>query len=101
MSEAAIQTKVQQHMKAHNFYVVNVISAGKAGVPDIIACDTKGRFWAVEVKKEGGRASKLQHKNIDDLKRNEAVAFIAYGFADYLRQFAKFSTEPSSSPTAK
>lgn len=28
---------------------------GERGVSDIIACSPKGRFWAIEVKRKGGR----------------------------------------------
>lgn len=33
------------------------LSAGEKGISDIIACSPKGIFWAIEVKKPGGRLS--------------------------------------------
>jgi len=72
------------------FDVIDVITASKAGVADIIANSPQGYFWAIEVKTPVGRASALQKKFIAkiDTKPN-AEAFFAYGYEDYLLEFEK------------
>ncbi len=40
---------------------------GTAGLPDIIVC-YKGKFLALEVKRPGGKLTKLQEKTIKDIK---------------------------------
>jgi len=89
MNEQAIQKKIITHLEANGFVVVKIITANRAGIPDIIACSPEGQSWAVEVKQEKGRLSKLQQVWLDRFKRNNAVAFCCYGWQDYLRQFSQ------------
>lgn len=66
---------------------MKTITMNKAGIPDILACSSTGRFWAIEVKTLRGKASRLQLHWIAKLQANGAVAFIAYGWDDFLVQF--------------
>ena len=66
---------------------MKTIVMNRAGIPDIIACSPEGRFWAIEVKKPDGRASKLQKWWIKQLQKRKAVAFFAYGYDDYLVKY--------------
>ncbi len=47
---------------------------GKAGVPDIIACH-KGRFLAIEVKREGKEPTVLQTRMFREIKASGGAAF--------------------------
>lgn len=71
MKEQAIQTKLLNFLKSKGAYTVKVIEAGKAGVPDILAC-YKGVFLGIEVKRPETlkRVTPLQVYNLD--KINEA-----------------------------
>lgn len=60
-----IQHKILKYLEAKGHYVVKVIQASKAGVPDILAC-VNGEFIGFEVKKPETRknTSKLQEYNL-------------------------------------
>lgn len=53
------------------------LAFGEKGISDLLACAPDGRFWAIEVKKPGGRPSPDQLAFIESVKRNNGVAFIA------------------------
>lgn len=42
---------------------------GKSGAPDIIAC-IGGRFWGIEVKREGKITTKLQDRRIAEITKS-------------------------------
>lgn len=46
------------------------------GVPDILAC-VGGRFLAIEVKAEDGRATELQVRTVNEILRSGGLAVIA------------------------
>ena len=50
MSESKLQTKIIKYLESLGWYVRKIITCNKNGTPDIIACDTSGKFWAFEVK---------------------------------------------------
>ena len=39
---------------------------GKRGVPDIVAC-IYGRFWGIEVKREGKKPTPIQRRRMDEI----------------------------------
>lgn len=87
MKEQYIQTKILKHLKANGFVACKSIVMNRAGILDIIACSPFGKYWEIEVKTPQGVASKLQEARVKKLKENGAVAFIAYGYDDYLVQY--------------
>lgn len=48
-----------------------------SGIPDIIAC-VNGRFVGIEVKKDSGKVSKLQERNIRLINNVNGVGVILY-----------------------
>lgn len=48
-----------------------------SGIPDIIAC-INGRFVGIEVKKDSGKVSKLQERNIRLINNANGVGIILY-----------------------
>lgn len=46
---------------------------GKSGVPDIVAC-IKGKFVAIEVKRPGKVATKIQARRMDEIKAAGGIA---------------------------
>ena len=48
-----------------------------SGIPDIIAC-VNGRFVGIEVKKDSGKVSKLQERNIRLINNANGVGVILY-----------------------
>lgn len=75
MKESAIQKKIQDYIKSIGGYVVKVVAAPRAGIPDLLCC-IKGKFIAFEVKTESGRVSKLQEYNIKQIKLSGGEAYV-------------------------
>lgn len=76
MTESDIQHKIIKHLESRGAYVVKIIAASKAGVPDLLAC-YKGKFIAIEVKKPKGVVSPLQKVNIETINNIGGIAIVA------------------------
>jgi len=88
-SEQQIQKKITNLLEAEGCYVVKVVSATKAGVPDILGC-YEGMFFAIEVKTPStvNNVSKLQDYNLDKIRLcggNSMVADSTEGIVEFLR----------------
>lgn len=79
MKEQAYQKKIIDFLKSKGAYVVKIISASQAGVPDVICC-YRGRFVAVEVKRPETvrNVSRLQAYNLDKIQEAGGIGFVAY-----------------------
>lgn len=79
MKEQDYQRKIMDFLRSKGAYVVKVIRASKAGVPDVICC-YKGRFIAIEVKRPETikNVSKLQAYNLDLIHSAGGIGFVAY-----------------------
>ena len=79
MNEQYIQRKIIKWLESEGYYVVKIISANKAGVPDLLVC-VDGKFVAIEVKtpKTKNNVSKLQKYNLEKIKKCGGVAIVAY-----------------------
>ena len=86
MKEQDIQSLIIKGLQARNYYVIKIMVASKAGVPDIIACSPTGRFIAIEVKCPGELLSKLQEVNIRKIRKCQGISFIATSWKDVLNQ---------------
>lgn len=62
-----------------------MISFGKKGSPDIVACSPSGRFVAVECKKPGNKLTELQQQYLEKLKQKGAIVVIAYSVDDLIK----------------
>jgi len=78
MTEQQIQKKITSYLEQEGYYVVKVISASKAGVPDVLAC-IEGRFVAIEVKKPETKSnvSKLQEYNLERVIEAGGISLVA------------------------
>lgn len=82
--EQDIQDKIMDYIKSIGGLPVKFNNIGiyaKAGVSDILAC-IRGRFVAIEVKKQGGKPSALQLNFIDAINSIGGVAFWADNLQD-------------------
>ena len=79
--EQKIQSKIIKYLESIGAYIVKVIKATKAGVPDIIAC-LNGRFIALEVKTPKGRPSELQLYNIEKIQKAGGIAGVVRSVED-------------------
>ena len=78
MSEQKLQSKILKWLQRQGCYTVKVVSATKAGVPDIIGCLPNGEFFAIEVKWLTGKPSPLQLHNISQIHNAKGIAFVAW-----------------------
>ena len=78
MSESKIQAKILKWLKTNGFWVFKTILCNRNGIPDIIGCTPKGRFFAIEVKYGANKASKLQAWNISEIQQHGGIAILAY-----------------------
>ena len=65
----------------------------RSGVPDILAC-IRGRFVAIEVKAQTGRASELQLYNRRKIREAEGISIILYpsDFEEFKRLVLQIET---------
>jgi len=78
-SEQQIQTKIKTYLEKEGAYVVKVLSATKAGVPDLLVC-YEGKFIGIEVKRPGTKnnVSKLQKHNLALIEQSEGLSLVAW-----------------------
>lgn len=76
-SEKNFENQVKKWLKEHEAWYVKTWSNGvqRSGIPDLLIC-WKGRFIALELKAENGRASKLQEYEISQIKESGGIALI-------------------------
>jgi len=79
MTEQKVQTKIIKHLEGMGAYIIKVMVASKAGVPDIICC-IQGRFVGIEVKKPDKKknTSKLQDIHIRKIAEAGGIAGVAW-----------------------
>lgn len=81
MKESDIQKKIIDYLQSEGAWTVKTIQCNKAGVPDILCC-LNGRFIALEVKTEKGKASALQLRNIKQINHAGGIAAIVRSVED-------------------
>lgn len=81
--ESSIQTAVIKFLKEIGAAVYN--NHGNAntgsGRPDVFAC-VRGRFVAIETKREGEQPTKLQRYELNKIQNSEGIAFPAWTVQD-------------------
>ena len=58
------------------------IPTGTKGTSDILACAPDGRFWAIEVKRKGGKATEHQLAFLERVRANGGVGLVAFSIDD-------------------
>jgi Holliday junction resolvase len=83
LTEQQIQKKILDYLDSIDCYTVKVVSASRAGVPDILAC-YGGRFLAIEVKKPEtiNSVTKLQEHNLGMITTRGGYSTVATSVAD-------------------
>ena len=70
MSEQKIQFKKIKELEQQGYYVIKLTTPNKNGIPDLIAIPKDSDVLFVEVKKPGGKLSKLQEYRIKELEKH-------------------------------
>jgi Holliday junction resolvase len=88
-AESKIQKKITNWLEAEGYYVVKIVSATKAGVPDVLAC-VNGKFLAIEVKTSETRdnVSPLQVYNLQKVIKSGGDAIVAWEL-EQVKKFVK------------
>jgi hypothetical protein len=83
MSEAELTKQIRQYLNARNIWHYKAWQGlmSKKGISDIIGC-YKGRFFAIEIKREGGKITEHQQAFINQVRAAGGIAFVAYSIQD-------------------
>lgn len=75
--ERKVKDKVKKVLKELGAYYAMPATGGygSSGVPDFLVC-YQGRFFGLECKANGGKTTALQEKNLEDIRKNDGVAFV-------------------------
>jgi len=75
--EAKVKKKVKEILKDLGAYYTMPVTGGygNSGAPDFIIC-IAGLFYGIECKANGGKATALQLKNHDDIRKAGGIAII-------------------------
>lgn len=76
--EKTYELKIRRYLDDIGAWHLKTYSNGvqRAGVPDILAC-VNGRFFAIEVKSETGRVSRLQKWNIQRIREAGGIGIVS------------------------
>lgn len=87
MTEQQIQKKITTFLEKEGCYIVKVVAATKAGIPDILGC-YEGQFFGIEVKtpKTKDNVSRLQRHNLDIIEETGGKSLVAWDL-DQVKEF--------------
>ena len=81
MTESQIQRQITAWLKAAGFLVWKISDRYRSGIPDLYALRNGDSYW-FEVKRPGGRVSKLQEHEIGQLRNHGGLAFVVRSVDD-------------------
>lgn len=94
--ERRVKDKVKKVLKELGAYYAMPATGGygSSGVPDFLIC-LRGRFIGIECKANGGKPTALQEKNLDDIRKNNGIAFVVdeNNVGDLLELMSAFFTK--------
>lgn len=68
MREQQIQARKIKELEEDGYYVIKLVSTNKNGIPDLLAIPKNSDVLFVEIKRPGGKLSKLQEYRHKQLK---------------------------------
>ena len=66
-------------VKGDHFYRFGLVGSG-----DIMGLTRDGRFFSIEVKKEGKKPTEYQKQFIEDVTKSKGISFVAYSVDDVI-----------------
>ncbi len=94
--EEKVKAKVKKLLNQYGcwWYMPVGGSFSRAGVPDFICCQN-GKFFAIETKAGGNKATALQSREIGDIRKAGGHAWVVYEEdLEYLEQFLSGALAP-------
>jgi len=84
--EADITRNVRKLLNYHGIFHSKIWQGmmSAKGISDIIGC-YKGRYFAIEVKRPGGKPTSFQEKFLENVKRAGGIAIVARSVDDVIR----------------
>ncbi len=70
MTEQKIQAKRIKELEDQGYYVIKLLKTNKNGIPDLIAIPPNSDVLFSEIKKPGGKVSKLQEYRLKELDKH-------------------------------
>ena len=95
--EKDIQKAIIEVLELKKWLVVKVNNVGikkengsfipprQRGISDLIACSPRGRFYAIEVKRPGGKLTEDQDRFLKDVFLHEGGFLVAYSVDDVIK----------------
>ena len=79
MTEKTFENHVKAYLKEQGCWILKTWSNGvqREGVPDLLVC-CNGYFLGIELKAEKGKATKLQWRNVNLIRKAGGFAFVLY-----------------------
>lgn len=96
--EADIKRAIESYLKAKGCLVIPYrttgirtenkgwIPARRKGIADLLGLSREGKFWAIEVKAPGGRATPEQEQFLESVRSFGCKAFIAMSVDDVIKE---------------
>ena len=83
-TEKQIQNQIMKFLREHGFSadVITIGTYGRRGMSDIVACAPDGTYIAIEVKREGKKATLIQEEWLAEKEKHNAVTFVACSLND-------------------
>ena len=91
-TEKQIQNQIMKFLREHGFSadVITIGSYGRRGMSDIVACAPDGTYIAIEVKREGKKATRIQEEWLAEKESHNAITFVACSVNDVKNGLSKW-----------
>ena len=92
LTEKQIQNRIMKFLREHGFSadVITIGRYGRRGMSDIVACAPDGTYVAIEVKREGKKATRIQREWLAEKERHNAVTVVACSVNDVKNGLSKW-----------
>ena len=84
MTESEIEQKMKEAVKAHGGLFIKFVSPSTVGVPDRLVIAPDRRIYFVELKREGGTLSPMQHYMHGVFRRHGVEVYTLTGLRECL-----------------
>lgn len=82
--EQVLQSRILRDLELSCIWHFKTIRCNRRGIPDIVGILPNGKFFAIEVKAENGKATELQKIELNSITLNKGLCAICYSFENYL-----------------